>query len=81
MDKHFIRTNVTLISVIIFIIIFGLVQYIKPSIFYNTNGSIRQFGVGYRNKTIFPIWLFAIVLGILCYVVIRGQAPLNPHQC
>jgi hypothetical protein len=49
-------------------ILFGVIQYAKPSIFYNTDGSIRKFGVGYRNKTILPIWLFAIVLAILTYV-------------
>jgi hypothetical protein len=42
----------------------------KPDFLYNKDGSIREFGVGYKNKTIFPVWLLSIVLGILCYVTI-----------
>lgn len=42
----------------------------KPSFLYNTDGSIREFGIGYKNKTILPIWLLSIILGILCYVII-----------
>lgn len=42
----------------------------KPACFYNKDGSIREFGVGYKNKTILPIWLLSIVLGILCYLAV-----------
>ncbi len=40
----------------------------KPAFLYNTDGSLREFGVGYRNKTILPMWLLSIVLGILIYI-------------
>jgi hypothetical protein len=30
--------------------------------------SFRRFGIGYKNKTVVPIWLFAIILAILIYV-------------
>jgi hypothetical protein len=42
----------------------------KPACFYNKDGSIRDFGIGYKNKTIFPIWLLSIILGILCYLAV-----------
>jgi hypothetical protein len=42
----------------------------KPACFYNNDGSIREFGVGYKNKTILPIWLLSIILGILCYLAV-----------
>jgi uncharacterized membrane protein YidH (DUF202 family) len=70
MYKRYIRENTTLVAVILFIIIFGIIQLIKPTCFYNRNGSIREFGVGYKNKTILPIWLFSILLGIVCYLVV-----------
>ena len=70
MYKTYIKKNVTLISVILFIIIFGIIQLFKPSCFYNKDGSIREFGIGYKNKTIFPIWLLSIILGILCYLAV-----------
>lgn len=70
MNKTYIRENITLIAVIIFIIIFGIIQIIKPACFYNRDGSIREFGIGYKNKTILPIWLLSLILGILCYLAV-----------
>ena len=70
MYKTYIRQNITLVAVILFVIIFGIIQMIKPTCFYNSNGSIREFGVGYKNKTILPLWLFSIILGILTYVLV-----------
>ena len=71
MYNNFIRNNVTLVSIILFVIIFGGIQMIKPYFLYNRDGSIRDFGIGYRNKTIFPIWLLSIVLGIICYLAVN----------
>ena len=68
MNNHFIRTNITLVEIILFLFVFAVVQYTKPYFFYNNDGSLRQFGIGYKNKTILPLWLFAILLGILSYV-------------
>ena len=70
MNRNFIRENITLLSIILFIFIFGLIQLLKPNCFYNRDGSIREFGIGYKNKTILPIWLLSLVLGILCYLAI-----------
>ena len=70
MNKTYIRENITLIAVILFVIIFGIIQMMKPACFYNRDGSIREFGIGYKNKTILPIWLLSLVLGILCYLAV-----------
>jgi uncharacterized membrane protein YidH (DUF202 family) len=70
MYRTYIRENITLVSVVLFIIIFGSIQMAKPSCFYNRDGSIREFGIGYRNKTILPIWLLSLVLGIVCYLAV-----------
>lgn len=70
MFKQFIRKNVPLVSIILFIIIFGVIQMMKPSFLYNPDGSLREFGIGYKNKTILPVWLLSIVLGILSYVLV-----------
>ena len=70
MNKNYIRENITLVAVILFVIIFGSIQLLKPACFYNKNGSVREFGVGYKNKTILPIWLLSIVLGISCYLAV-----------
>jgi hypothetical protein len=70
MYKTYIRQNITLVAIILFVIIFGIIQMIKPACFYNRNGSIREFGIGYKNKTILPIWLFSLLLGIICYLTV-----------
>jgi hypothetical protein len=71
MLKTFIHHNKILASIIIFLVMFGLIQILKPSFLFNRDGSLRQFGIGYRNKTILPMWLLAIILGILSYISVR----------
>jgi hypothetical protein len=70
MLRTFTRNNIILVSIVIFLIIFGIVQLIKPSFIYNNDGTLREFGIGYKNKTILPLWLFSIVLGILSYIFV-----------
>jgi uncharacterized membrane protein YozB (DUF420 family) len=70
MNRHYIRENATLFSIVLFLIMFGTIQMIKPAFLYNKDGSIREFGVGYKNKTILPIWLLSIILGILSYLFV-----------
>lgn len=70
MNRKYMRENVTLFAIILFLVLFGSIQMIKPAFLYNKDGSIRQFGIGYKNKTIFPIWLLSIVLGILSYLAV-----------
>ena len=50
MNKKYIRDNITLVSIILFVIIFSIIQYFKPNCFYNKDGSIREFGIGYKNN-------------------------------
>ena len=70
MFRTFIRNNITLVSVILFSIIFILVQIMKPGFLYKRDGSVREFGIGYKNKTIIPVWLFSLILGIMSYLVV-----------
>jgi len=66
-----IKQNKAGISIVIFLIIFFVVYRAKPAIFYESDGALRQFGIGYKHKTVVPLWLFAIVLSILVYIVIN----------
>jgi|UniRef100_A0A6C0D8H1 hypothetical protein len=68
--RTYITKNVTLVSVLLFLVIFITIQIGKPSFLYKEDGSIRDFGIGYRNKTILPVWLLAIVLGVLSYLFV-----------
>lgn len=68
--KNLIRNNLAGSAIVLYIIVFMLVQYANPSFLYNDDGSLREFGVGYSSKTVLPIWLVAIVLGILSYLFV-----------
>ncbi len=68
LNKGVLRRNKVNLSIILFILLFSLIHYIKPSLIYNYDGSFRQFGIGYKHKTVTPIWLFAIILAILSYI-------------
>ena len=55
------------VSIILFILGFSIVHLVKPNIIYNEDGSLREFGVGYRRKTIIPLWLVVFILAICSY--------------
>jgi hypothetical protein len=70
MLRSFIKRNLTIVSILVFSFIFCSVQLLKPSLLYDKDGSIREFGIGYQKKTILPLWLFSLVLAILSYVFV-----------
>ena len=70
MKKSIIRNNITSFSILLFVIIFAIIQIISPSFLYNDDGSIRQFGLGTKKRTVLPIWLFAIIVAILSYLIV-----------
>ena len=70
MFRKLVQNNVTITSILLFFLMFGLINQIKPTLVYDSTGSIRQFGVGYKHKTILPIWLLSIILSILSYMAV-----------
>ena len=70
MNRLFIRRNITSLSIIIFVVIFAGIQYLQPAFLYNKDGSIRELGIGKKNKTIIPIWLISLVIAILSYLFV-----------
>jgi hypothetical protein len=66
--RNFIRIHKVNIAIVLFLIIFTVIHMTKPAILYNEDGSYRPFGLGYKNKTVVPIWVVAIILAILCYM-------------
>ena len=68
--KNIIRNNLAGAAILLYVVVFMLVQYANPSFIYNDDGSLREFGIGYASKTVLPIWLVAIVLGILSYLAV-----------
>lgn len=68
--KTLIKKNKVAVSIILFMIIFYSVNEMKPAIFFDKDGSLKQFGLGYKHKTVVPLWLFAILTAILCYIAV-----------
>ena len=62
-----LRTHITIISIVIFAIVYCYLNYLKPAFLYNTNGSLREFGVGFKKKTVVPLWLITIFIAIMSY--------------
>lgn len=55
------------IAILVFMILFIVVQFVKPSFLFKQDGSLREFGLGYRNKTVVPMWLVVLILSIFSY--------------
>ena len=70
MNRSFVRKNITSVSIIIFIVSFIFVQYLKPAFLYDRYGALREFGIGKKNKTVIPIWLVSLVLAIFSYLFV-----------
>ena len=69
-NQYISREALSVIAVFIFLILFGIINALRPSVIYNKDLSFRRFGIGYKNKTVIPIWLFSIILAILVYVAV-----------
>ncbi|MBI96883.1 hypothetical protein CL656_07050 [bacterium] len=57
-------------AIFIFLILYISLIVLEPNFCFDDDGNILQFGLNYKNKTIIPIWLMAIVIGILSYFFI-----------
>ena len=59
------------IVIFLFIILYTAVVYLKPEMIFNNRfDSLRQFGVGYKNTTIVPLWLVSILFAIISYFLV-----------
>jgi hypothetical protein len=67
MLRNYVKNHTTLVAIVIFLFIFTLIVCVKPAFLFNKDGSARTFGIGYKNKTVIPIWLVSIILGIVAY--------------
>ena len=54
-------------AIILFILIVSILQTIQPAFMCNQDGTYKTFGIGYRNKTVVPMWLIIILVAILSY--------------
>jgi hypothetical protein len=68
--KGFVRFHKLNVTILLFLIMFSILHFFKPGFIYNNEGGFRPFGVGYKHKTVIPIWIVSIILAIFCYLAI-----------
>ena len=68
MYKLFIKNNLILSAITIFVLIFSIFAILKPTFLFTKDGAIRHFGLGKARCTIVPIWLLVIILSITIYM-------------
>ena len=56
------QLNRLCLVIFIYIGLYGVVVFMHPEmVFDNQHNSLRQFGVGYKNTTIVPLWLISVL--------------------
>lgn len=57
------------ITILSYIIIIIILYIIKPSFMFTKDGYVKKFGLK-KEETIFPIWLFSIIISLFIYLLI-----------
>ena len=70
MNRKFVRRNITTIAILIYLAIFFFTVNLRPTFLFNDDGTLRDFGLGFRKKTVIPAWLLAISLAITSYFIV-----------
>ena len=70
MYRQYIRRNITSVSIILFVALFTIIQYLEPAFLYEKDGSLRKFGLGRSKKTVIPIWLVKFIIEIFSYLFV-----------
>jgi quinol-cytochrome oxidoreductase complex cytochrome b subunit len=80
MLRRFVVNNIMLVSLVLFLILFAIILIYKPTLMFDKNGKPREFGIGYKNKTILPLWLMVIILAIITYFSILCYVNYNKYM-
>jgi len=70
-DRNFIRRNIVAFAILVFVLAYIVVITYQPSFLYKEDGTLRSFGIGYRQKTVVPMWFVVIGMAIFSYVVVH----------
>ena len=70
----YIIKNILFLSICLFLTVYGFIIIYKPILIYKEDGTIIEFGVGYRNKTVTTLWFVSILIAILSYISIKYYA-------
>ena len=68
--RKLLRVYKVQFAILFFLLIFSGYHYFKPGISYDSDGSFRPFGIGFKHKSVVPVWLVAIFIAILSYTFV-----------
>lgn len=72
------KDHILVYSILLFLTIFYIISFvIRPSFLYNSDGSIKQFGLGYKYKTVIPFWLLTIAAAVIAYLTMFYLSRVN----
>ena len=61
------RKNHRIWMVSIFLFLMAGFLYLKPQVAFGREGRIRPFGTGDRESTVFPVWWWVFIMGVVAY--------------
>ena len=64
------RENPVGAALAVFIVAYACVVMAQPAALFASDGTLRDFGVGTKNRTVVPAWLVAIMLAVLAYLCV-----------
>ena len=70
LTKKFVRVHKIYFAILIFLFVFTMIHIYKPLLMYNEDGGFRPFGIGYKHKTVIPIWIASIVVAMFSYLAV-----------
>jgi len=73
-----LRKHKVSLAIILFLVLFMGVHYTKPLFIYDADGGFRPFGVGFKHKTVLPIWIIVIIIAILSYISVSAMIQFMP---
>jgi hypothetical protein len=65
-----IRGNYKVWIATIYLFLVSGFLYLKPALAFGEEGRIRPFGVGDREKTVFPLWWWMFILAVVSYMLV-----------
>ncbi len=71
LNRNFVRKNIVAFAIIVFVLAYVIIITYQPSFLYKEDGTLRTFGVGYKHKTVVPMWLVVIAMAIFSYMIIH----------
>jgi quinol-cytochrome oxidoreductase complex cytochrome b subunit len=68
--ENLIRKNHMIWAISLFLFMFAAFLYVKPSIAFGPNGSIKPFGVQKKESTVFPVWWWTMLFAALSRIAV-----------